>query len=174
MKKPNSLRSFLLEAIPELQNDPDRLLIFVDEGSIKSTMANGLSFEYNYRLKMILTDYAGDLAAVSIPVLDWVRINQSELLANLDKVHDGIKFEAEILANDKVDLVIDMPLTERVIVKKDQNQLSVNYPDEPQYSKAEPKQKLGLIDQKTGQVISSWMSSEQQEIYTLDMPYPSR
>lgn len=81
-------------------------------------MANGLSFEYVYTLTMILTDYAGDLAAVSIPVLDWVRINQSELMANTDKVKSGIKFDAEILANDKVDLAIQMPLTERVIVKQ--------------------------------------------------------
>lgn len=68
-EKPQSLRAHLLAAIPELCRDPDRILIFVDEGAVRSTMANGLSFEYVYTLTMILTDYAGDLAAVSIPVL---------------------------------------------------------------------------------------------------------
>ncbi|MFX5195241.1 phage tail protein, partial [Acinetobacter baumannii] len=97
---------------------PDRILIFVDDGAVRSTLANGLSFEYAYTLTMILTDYAGDLAAVSIPLLDWVRMNQSNLMANLDNVKSGIKFEAEILANDKVDLAIQLPLTERVIVKQ--------------------------------------------------------
>lgn len=167
MKKPNSLRSFLLQALPELNNDPDRLLIFVDEGHIRSTMANGLSFEYSYHLKMILTDYAGDLAAVTIPVLDWVRVNQSELMVNLSKVHDGIRFEAEILANDKVDLVIELPLTERVIVKKDENRLNVSYPEEPQYTKAEPSQTVSIVHPETGEVLSSWQTSDPQEQYTL-------
>lgn len=174
MKKPNSLRDFLLEAIPDLQNNPDRLLIFADEGSIKSTLANGLSFEYSYRLKMVITDYAGDLATISIPILDWTRTHQSELLVNLDKVHEGIRFEAEILANDKVDLVIEMPLTERVIVKKNEDQLSISYADEPQYTLAEPRQPVSLVDHKTGEVISSWLSSNQDENYSLDMPYPRR
>ena len=47
-------------------------------------------------------------------------MNQSNLMANLDNVKSGIKFEAEILANDKVDLAIQLPLTERVIVKQNQ------------------------------------------------------
>ena len=68
-EKPDSLRKYLLDAIPELRRDPDRILIFVDDGAVRSTMANGLSFEYEYTLTMILTDYAGDLAAVSIPLL---------------------------------------------------------------------------------------------------------
>lgn len=164
MKKPQSLRAHLLSAIPELERDPERILIFVDEGKIRSTMATGLSFEYAYTLNMILTDYTGDLAAISIPVLDWIRVNQSELMANLDKAHAGIKFEAEILANDKVDLAIQLHLTERVIVKKDQQTITTEYPAEPQYSKAEPAQKVTLYD-KDGTELASWMSKEANDEY---------
>ncbi|WP_151825908.1 phage tail protein [Acinetobacter junii] len=166
MKKPDSLKKHLLSAIPELRRDPDRILIFVDEGAVRSTLANGLSFEYVYTLTMILTDYAGDLAAVSIPVLDWVRINQSELMANTDKVKSGIKFEAEILANDKVDLAIQIPLTERVIVKQTSEGLNVDYPDEPQYHKAEESKQVTLFD-KDGTELASWTSRDPQQEYFL-------
>lgn len=166
MKKPQSLRTHLLNAIPELQRDPERILIFVDEGNVRSTLANGLSFEYVYTLTMILTDYAGDLAAVSIPVLDWLTVNQSELMANLDKVHKGIKFEAEILANDKVDLAIQLPLTERVIVKQTSEGLNVSYPEEPQYHKAEDSKPVTLFD-KDGTVLASWISRKPEQEWFL-------
>lgn len=166
MKKPQSLRAHLLDAIPELRRDPERILIFVDEGALRSTMANGLSFEYAYTLNMILTDYAGDLAAVSIPILDWVRVNQSELLANLDKVKSGIKFEAEILANDKVDLAIQIPLTERVIVKQVETGLTVDYPEEPKYQKSEQSKEVKLLDQN-GVELASWQSRDPQQEWFL-------
>ena len=63
MRKPDSLRSHLLNAVKELQRDPDRLLIFTDKGNVRCTMANGLSFEYAYEINLILTDYAGELDA---------------------------------------------------------------------------------------------------------------
>lgn len=166
MKKPDSLRKYLLDAIPELRRDPDRILIFVDDGAVRSTLANGLSFEYAYTLTMILTDYAGDLAAVSIPLLDWVRMNQSNLMANLENVKSGIKFEAEILANDKVDLAIQLPLTERVIVKQTSEGLSVDYPDEPHYHKAEESKQVTLFD-KDGSELASWISRDPEQEYFL-------
>ena len=45
MNKPDSLRAHLLAAIPELKHNPDRLLIFIDNGKIRCTGAAGLSFE---------------------------------------------------------------------------------------------------------------------------------
>lgn len=59
MNKPSSLRSHLLAAVPELRHNPDRLLIFIDQGRMRSTAAPGLSFEYSYTLNLIFTDYAG-------------------------------------------------------------------------------------------------------------------
>ena len=37
MKKPQPLRQHLLAAIPALASDPDKLLVFVDNGSLAST-----------------------------------------------------------------------------------------------------------------------------------------
>ena len=47
MNKPESLRAHLVAAVPELKRNPDRLLTFVDNGSMRSTAAPGLSFEYS-------------------------------------------------------------------------------------------------------------------------------
>ena len=67
MKKPESLRQHLLASVPSLARDPDRLLVFIDEGRMRCTAAPGLSFEYEYRLNLILTDYAGHADAVAVP-----------------------------------------------------------------------------------------------------------
>lgn len=135
MNKPGSLRKHLLSHIGELRNDPDRMLTFIDNGKIRCTTAAGLSFEYGYNLQLIITDFAGHPDTVMIPLLDWLRTNQHELLANHDSNKDAIQFDADIMANDLVDLSITLPLTERVIVKKLVNgTVSVTHPDEPVFT----------------------------------------
>jgi len=132
MNKPESLRAHLTAAIPELKRNPDRLLVFVDNGSMRSTAAPGLSFEYSYTLNLILTDFAGHPDAVAIPLFAWVLVNQRELMENQERGKDAIKFEADILDNKKVDLSITLLLTERVIVKRQADgSLQVNHPAEP-------------------------------------------
>ena len=161
MKKPDSLRTHILAAVKELQRDPERMLIFTDKGNVRCTGARGLSFEYVYDLNFILTEYAGELDAVMIPLLDWVRVNQSELLMNLDKSKEAFKFETVILNNNTVDLSLTFPLTERVIVKRqDDGTLETSFPDEPQYETALDAQQMQLIDQQTGEVLAEWMSAE--------------
>ncbi len=132
MNKPESLRAHLVASVPELKRNPDRLLTFVDNGSMRSTAAPGLSFEYSYTLNIILTDFAGHPDAIAIPLFAWVLVNQRELMENQEKGRDAIKFEADILDNSKVDLSITLPLTERVIVKRmDDGTLQVSHPAEP-------------------------------------------
>ncbi|WP_417777079.1 phage tail protein [Stutzerimonas xanthomarina] len=132
MNKPESLRAHLVAAVPELKRNPDRLLTFVDNGSMRSTAAPGLSFEYSYTLNIILTDFAGHPDAIAIPLFAWVLVNQRELMENQEKGGDAIKFEADILDNSKVDLSITLPLTERVIVKRQADgTLQVSHPAEP-------------------------------------------
>lgn len=166
MKKPDSLRRHLLGAVKELQRDPERMLIFTDKGNVRCTLANGLSFEYVYQLNFILTEYAGELDAVMIPLFDWVRINQHELLANLEKSKEAFKFETVMLDNHSVDLSLTFEVTERVIVKRqDDGSLQVTFPDEPQHDQATDPQLYKMIDQKTGQILAEWMSSPPQEQY---------
>jgi hypothetical protein len=131
MKKPESLRQHLLACVPTLARDPERLLIFIDTGKVRCTAAPGLSFEYEYTLNVILTDYAGSPDVIMVPLLAWLRVNQPDLLLNLEKSSEGIKFEADILDKHKVDLSMTLPLSERVIVKILDGDLHIEHADEP-------------------------------------------
>jgi hypothetical protein len=133
MNKPDNLRAHLLATVSELKHNPDRLLIFIDNGRIRCTAAHTLSFEYSFDLQVIFTDFAGHPDSVMLPVLGWLSVHQSELLENLSKASDGIQFEADILDNSKVDMSLTLPLTERVVVGKDDlGNTTVCHPGEPQ------------------------------------------
>lgn len=133
MNKPESLRAHLLATVADFRHDPDRLLIFIDNGKVRCTAAHSLSFEYSFDLQIILTDFASHPDSVILPILGWLSVNQPELLENLDKVKTGLQFEAEIIDKDKVDLSLTLPLTERVIVGKDDlGNTTVKHPNEPQ------------------------------------------
>jgi hypothetical protein len=115
MKKPGTLRAALVAALPQLATDPDKLLVFIDAGSLHASYAPGLSYEYAYTLNLVLTDFAGDPDAVMVPLLMWVRVNQSELMDNVDQRQSGISFEADIIAHDSCEPSIMLSLTERCI-----------------------------------------------------------
>lgn len=115
MIKPASLRAAIEAALPDLKRNPDRLLVFVKEGSIRCTAAASLSFEYAYTLQLVVTDYAEHADTVMVPVLAWVAEHQPELLANPDR-RDGIRFDAELLDHKGMDLGVSVQLTERVVV----------------------------------------------------------
>lgn len=172
MNKPNSLRAHLLAAVPELHKNPDRLLVFIDNGTIRSTAAHGLSFEYSYTLNVILTDFSGHPDAVAIPLLAWVMVNQHELLANQEKGKTAIAFEADVLDNSKVDLSIKLPLTERVIVKKQATgALDVTHPAEPQL---EPFLEAGTWQlYAEGMLLAEWQSTA-QDGGDISSPHPVR
>ncbi|MBA1324141.1 phage tail protein [Pseudomonas plecoglossicida] len=155
MNKPDSLRDLLLQAVPGLRKNPERPLMFIDQGKVRCTAAASLSFEYSYTLQMILTDFAGHPDSVMIPILDWLRVNQSELLVNMDKSAEGLKFEADMLDRSKVDLSLTLPLTERVIVtRRGGGGFDVAHAAEPQY---EGYAELGSVTLfADGEPIATW------------------
>lgn len=117
MKKPASLRAAIAAAIPDLAANPDRFLVFVDAGTVTAFNSTSLSFDYQYTLNLILTDYAGDPDQVFLPLLAWVHANQSELLANDDKRRKGIEFEVDHLNHTTCDISIKLALEESVLVQ---------------------------------------------------------
>ncbi len=172
MNKPESLRAHLVAAVAELKRNPDRLLTFVDNGSMRSTAAPGLSFEYSYTLNIILTDFAGHPDAIAIPLFAWVLVNQRELMENQEKGRDAIKFEADILDNSKVDLSITLPLTERVIVKRmDDGTLQVDHPPEPQLDEFFPAGPWQLFG--NGELLAEWDSTQGMGT-DIASPHPGR
>ena len=78
MLKPDSLRRALTDAVTVLKTSPEMLRIFVDNGSIASTLATSLSFEKRYTLNVIVTDFTGDFDLLIVPVLAWLRENQPD------------------------------------------------------------------------------------------------
>ena len=73
MLKPASLRAALECALPELAANPDRLILYIDEGRIHSRYGDSLSFEYRYRLNLVLLDYAHHASAAQgrSPAMPW-------------------------------------------------------------------------------------------------------
>ncbi|MDF3935355.1 phage tail protein [Pseudomonas citronellolis] len=173
MYKPDSLRAALLASVPQLRHDPERLLIFIDEGTVRCTAAASLSFEYGYTLQVILTDFPGSPDAVMLPLLGWLREHQSELLTNLDKSAEGIKFDAEIIDKSKVDLAVTLPLTERVVVKRlDDGTYSVTHAPEPQYDLYENYGPMQFI--ANGEVMAEWTPPLAPDAMVLSTPNPRR
>lgn len=172
MNKPSSLRKHLLNHIGELRNDPDRLLIFIENGKVRCTAAAGLSYEYEYGLQMVITDFAGHPDTVIIPLLDWLRTNQHDLLSNYDKNKESIQFDAEIMANDLVDLSITLPLSERVIVRPQADgTLDIQHPNEPQLTEHLPQQRYDLVID--GEPVTSWTSAA-PSTPDIETPHPQR
>lgn len=160
MIKPTALRDHLLAAVPGLRRNRDQLSVFVEQGTIRSTAAHGLSFEYGYTVELLLTNYPGSADAVAIPLLAWLRENQRELLENLERGREAIQFQVEILNNDLIDLSIRLPLTERVIVKPatdGSGVLQVSHPQEPQLTEQLPAGPWQLY--AGDELIAEWTST---------------
>lgn len=170
MNKPNSLKAHLCAAVPELRHNPDKLLVFIDQGRIRSTTAPGLSFEYSYTLNVILTDFPGHPDAVAVPLLAWLLVNQPDLMQNQEKSKDAIKFEADILAGDLVDLSITLPLTERVIVKRQEGAAhSIEHASEPQLTEHWPVTAMQLY--ADGVLLAEWQSAPPVGV-DIETPHP--
>lgn len=136
MLKLDSLRDFLTAAVPALRQEADRLQIFVDKGSIRATgvpVAAGVTgFEYGYTCTLLLLDLAEHPDSIFVPLLAWVGAHQPELLQNFERNRQGIAFEADILANDKIDLQISLELTERVVARpRDGGGVDIEHLPEP-------------------------------------------
>lgn len=132
MIKPARLREALTQAWPVLQHDPDKLLVFIDQGHLVATAAPTLSFEYHYQLNLVLTDYAGSADEIMVALLSWIKRHQPELLAPRDPHESRLCFEVDPLNHTTCDLSITLPLTERVIVTPDDTgSHRIEHADEP-------------------------------------------
>lgn len=135
MYKPDSLRKHLSAANPVLKKNPERFHVFADEGKIVATGTGSFSFEYQYRLNIIITDYSGDPDAIMVPLLSWVYVHQYELLADPEKRQTGLRFEVDFNNNKTADISLELDLTEKVIVTKDEKgRLSARHQQEPQFT----------------------------------------
>jgi len=156
MKKPGQLRDHLLQSVASLAANPDRLLVFVEDGSLTAVYSANLSFSYAYSLNLIVTDYGGDPDTIMLPLLQWLTRHQPELLSNPGR-RGEVKFEVDVLASDLVDVSITLPLTERVIVANGSDgELLLSRPDEPANEiQIQPAFAGGVVRGEDGQVVAT-------------------
>lgn len=131
MQKVSKIKQCLLATVPSLNKNPDRLILTVTDGKPVATGAASLSFELNYKLQIGVIDFAGHPDDIMVPLLAWLRQNQSDLFHNRELRENGIHFEMEMLANDLYDLMITVSLTERVIVTKTEDGIGWEHVPEP-------------------------------------------
>lgn len=142
MLKPAQLRQALTGSVPLLARSPDSLNVFIDNGRIVSTLAASLSFEYQYRLNLVITDYAGDIDLLMVPMLAWLRENQPDIMATEEKRKTGFVFQSDVISDTLSDISIELQLTERVIVKDIDGALHVTHAGEtpPPDNAEQPRQ----------------------------------
>jgi len=136
MWKLQSLRNIIESANPDLKRDPQNLIVIAQQGRAVSTLAGGLSFEYEYTIDVTVLNYVGHTDALFVPILAWVRVNQSDLLAHPEKQAKGLAFRVELMDNNAADVEIRVPVTERVIVQPDTThptRLNAFHPPEPEH-----------------------------------------
>jgi len=62
----------------------------IDSGRIVSMLPGSLSFAYQYRLNMVITDYAGNIDLLIVPLLSWLRTNEPDIMATEEKRHTAL------------------------------------------------------------------------------------
>jgi len=130
MRKLQLLRQAIIDANPSLQRDPDQLLTFIEQGSIRFHVGedvDNLSHQYTFTAQIVLLEFGGDVDAIIVPLLRWLSIYEPGLAPD-----DAVTFEAEVVKNNAVDLVLSVQLTERVVVyRNDQGAYVVEHRDDP-------------------------------------------
>lgn len=131
MFKPKSLRKALTDAVPVLKANPDMMRIFIDNGKLASTLATSLSFENQYTLNVVVTDFPGDIDLILVPIQAWLRVQQADIMTTDEGRKRGFIYEADINNDDSIDLSISLLLTERTIVREVGAELHIEHAAEP-------------------------------------------
>lgn len=132
MYKPKSLRKALTDAVPDLARNPEMMRIFIDNGKLASTLATSLSFENQYTLNVVVTDFTGDIELLLVPIQAWLRIHQADIMTTDDGRKKGFTYFADINSNDSADISISLMLTERTLVREEGDKLHIETVPEPQ------------------------------------------
>jgi hypothetical protein len=118
MDKLQSLRAALVAANPELDQDKDRLKIFVDEGRVISRRSKALGYEYRYTVRLFLEGFTKGPDLIMVPLLLWLRTHQPDLLLRYategTAADRSIQFAADILDDTSWDIAITFDLSEAV------------------------------------------------------------
>lgn len=144
MIKPERLRSLIVQTVPYFAQNPDQLQLFYANGNIHATGAASLSYQYHYDLEIVVTDFPNHPDLLFVPIMEFVREQQSELLYNPDN-QQKIQFDIDPNNNQTYDIFIKIPLTERVVVSQTGEAYQVHHAAEPQPTDWQPIEKLTIF-----------------------------
>ncbi len=119
MIKAQRFRQVLIERLPVLASNPDKLILIVPKGKVNGTLKGNAGYTLKYDLNVILTDFSGEPDEVFSACIDFMREQQPEIMDNPQLAEEAITFESEPLSNKTYDLMVTLKITEDVIKSKD-------------------------------------------------------
>ena len=153
MHKLKSLRQALIDAIPQLNANPERLQMSVGGGNIDARQASSLSFEKRYALNVKVSGFTGDSEGFFVPVLAWLRENQPDIFTLDEGRKNGYTFAIVLNDDDTMNITISVQLTERILVSQDQGALHATYSPEPPLPEPVTRPKALYVN---GELVSQW------------------
>ncbi|PNU06477.1 phage tail protein [Novosphingobium guangzhouense] len=111
MRKIDTLKAAIFAALPELGTDPDRIRIWIERGTAKSTQTGTRGLAYAFQLNVLVVEMASDISILFLAVFQWMRVNQPDLMM---PNADAIGFDAEILDNGTADVLLQLQLDQAV------------------------------------------------------------
>ena len=115
MKKVESLRQYLTDAIPGLAKDAERLFLAIDEGLIVPTQRT-TTFRIKAKVTVTLLDLPADqIDTLAVALLFWTADNQPELMAAPESA-TAFPFNVEMLDRKVCDVAFTLALDELVSV----------------------------------------------------------
>ena len=153
MHKLKSLRQALIDAIPQLNANPERLQMSIGGGNIDARQASSLSFEKRYALNVKVSGFTGDSEGFFVPVLAWLRENQPDIFTLDEGRKNGYTFAIVLNDDDTMDITISVQLTERILVSQDQGALHATYSPEPPLPEPVTRPKALYVN---GELVSQW------------------
>ena len=162
MIKPNRLRAILTRTLSYFAKNPDALILQFDNGKIKVTGNKSPSFEYHYDLLVSVKDFPFHPDVLFVPVIDFIRIEQAELLYNND---NWGKVEFDIVDNNHktYDIYISIPLTERVIARTENGEYQIQHGNEPQLDEYQPLTNFQIYLQQQREEIAELIFDSKQQ-----------
>lgn len=131
MKKAEDLRAHIIAHVPYLSKEPQNLLVFIERGGIGCRLGGGLSFDYRYEINLVVLDFSAHADTIIVPLLAWIAINEPSLMQAPGTIEQVVRFEAEIVDNDRADISLTIPVSERVIVTPDGTGYIATHAGEP-------------------------------------------
>ena len=132
MQKPKLLRQAIERVLPEIAESPEKLTMFVQQGTISSNKGT-LSHSKNYTLTLLITDFTSDLDVLETAVIHWLQIHQPDILGAGQTEKNSFQFDVDILNHDSADVLYQLKLSERVVVLRDEQteELHISHAAEP-------------------------------------------